>query len=91
MSTCSPRCDWFLGREFYFIGVHGFAKETFHLPTYVIDQTLVLEIFRQLVVIENAIGASKDDVAITQDSKMLWPIVLVKRLPTERLVTSKLV
>lgn len=36
--------DWFIGSDFSFIRVHGFSKEPFHLPIYVTERTLDLEI-----------------------------------------------
>lgn len=91
MSTYSPHCDWFLGGDFSFVKIHGFTEEPFRFPFCVTDHTLALEMFRQLVMIENSIGSGKHDVAITQDHKIIGLVVLEKRLHAEGVLTSKLV
>lgn len=91
MMSFQPRCDQFLGQDFSFVRVHGFIEEPFHLPTYVTNHTLALQIFRQLVVIELRIESRRHETAVNQDHKILGPIVLKKRLQVEGVLTSKLV
>lgn len=59
MSNECSRYDWFLGKDFSFIQVHGFFEEPFCLPTYVTDRTLALEISWKLVEVEKSIGLGK--------------------------------
>lgn len=91
MSTKDPPYDWFLGKDLSFVRVHGFTKEPFCLPTCVTDRTLALEIFRQLVVVENVTGSSKHDTAITQGHKIIGPILLERKVLVEGVLMSKLV
>lgn len=86
-----PPCDWFIGRDFSFVWVHGFSEEPFHLPTYVTERTLSLEILGQLVRIDRAIGAGKHDTSIIEDHKAIGPITLIRRSITKNVLTSKLV
>lgn len=91
MRNKCPPCDWFIGHDFSFVRVYGFTEEPFHLPTYVTNKTLALEIARQLVRVENYIGSGKHNTLIIEDNKAISPITLVRRGIRENILTSKLV
>lgn len=55
------------------------------------DRTLALEMARQLVKVEQAIGARKHNTSIIEDNKAIGPITLVRRKVAEETLTSKLV
>lgn len=91
MQNECPPCDWFMGSDFSVICVHGFSEEPFQLPTHMTNRTLALEMARQLVRVEQAIGARKHDTSIIEDNKAIGPITLVRRKVVEETLTSKLV
>lgn len=70
--------------------MHGFSEEPFYLPVYVIERTLALEIARQLVRIERAIGEGKYDTSIIEDHKAISLITLVWRNIMKEVLMSKL-